>query len=565
VLAYELYLRNKDSTANVVKQQKPVKKIFVKRGKITVDKTTLDEYGSKTVERFRILQESLAMPLNTSDRTLLNLPDSRTSSAQPNPYVEIYGALKVTNMKPTFSLQITGRNRTDREKRDVLGASYNISDDSILIQAKKGIQLKLDEKNYSVSGKTLFDEYVESGIINKDGYFSPNLFRDIANEFFKYTKKIPIKPERNMILPFSIFILPSRSPIEIIGKTKKTSGEFTDSFGNSVTSYASGTTRNAKFLSFDDKAFTINCKKEEDFYENIGIGTESLQRISLPADQIFKIAGLNWMFTNLDNPDYKFKETNRGIFTQLYENYEQINSSGQTRREKVMLKITCFRTQQAKLEILIDDNLTMDRMKRLFSWCDVKHIPVLAFEELIERMGKTVLWNNYIYAIRSFISESKVPKSFLISLFDKIMRRSIHNWLKQGTQEPIDFFKRTEFCLKNLSTRYDTSIDTNISEKFAYQVGKIAKSYIEFKKKTADESHSLRDILTYSKYDREKLRFVISRIGIGVNISKAKENDMQLINSKISQYQPEQEIPDSEAYNDYSYFFYKGYFEGDGK
>ena len=58
---------------------------------------------------------------------------------------------------------------------------------------------------------------------------------------------------------------------------------------------------------------------------------------------------------------------------------------------------------------------------------------------------------------------------------------------------------------------------------------------------------------------------MISRIGIGVNISKAKENDMQLINSKISQYQPEQEIPDSEAYNDYSYFPYKGYFEGDGK
>ena len=100
-------------------------------------------------------------------------------------------------------------------------------------------------------------------------------------------------------------------------------------------------------------------------------------------------AGLNWMFTNLDNPHYKFKETNRGIFTQLYENYEQIYSTGQTRREKVMLKITCFRTQQAKLEILID---ALDRMKRLFSWADAKSIPVLAFEELIERMGKTVIW-----------------------------------------------------------------------------------------------------------------------------------------------------------------------------
>ncbi|MGA7006475.1 MAG: hypothetical protein WBY28_05305 [Nitrososphaeraceae archaeon] len=95
-----------------------------------------------------------------------------------------------------------------------MGASFNISDDLVLIQAKKGIQLKLDRKNYSISGKSLYDQYVESCIISKDGYFSPNLFRDIA-------KKIPIKPERSMILPFSIFILPSRLPIEIVGKAKE--------------------------------------------------------------------------------------------------------------------------------------------------------------------------------------------------------------------------------------------------------------------------------------------------------------------------------------------------------
>jgi hypothetical protein len=58
---------------------------------------------------------------------------------------------------------------------------------------------------------------------------------------------------------------------------------------------------------------------------------------------------------------------------------------------------------------------------------------------------------------------------------------------------------------------------------------------------------------------------VFKRISAGVNLSKANENDMELINTKISNYQPEYEISDSEAYNDYSYFFYKGYFEGDDK
>lgn len=219
MLAYELYLTNKDSTANDPKREKAIKKIFVNEGKVAIDKMTIEEFGSRTSGKYRILQESMAMPLNTSDRKLLNLPDSRTSSAQPNPYVEIYGTLKVTNMKPILSLQITGRNKIDKEKRDVLGASYNIPDDEVLIRAKKGIHLKLDRKNYFITGKNLYDQYVESGIIDNDGYFSPNLFRDIANEFFTYAKKIPIKPERNMILPFSLFVLPSASPIETIDKS----------------------------------------------------------------------------------------------------------------------------------------------------------------------------------------------------------------------------------------------------------------------------------------------------------------------------------------------------------
>lgn len=118
--------------------------------------------------------------------------------------------------------------------------------------------------------------------------------------------------------------------------------------------------------------------------------------------------------------------------------------------------------------------------------------------------------------------------------------------------------------MKALSSRHEGSIGTSPSEKFAYQVGKIARTYIDFKKKRANESHSLRDILAYSKYDREKLRFVMSRIGMGVNISKASQNNIELINNKISKHQPEEEIPDSQAYDDYSYFFYKGYFEGPG-
>ena len=155
MLAYELYLRNKDSTANVVKQQKPIKKIFVNKGKVTLDKTTIDEYGSETVGKYRILQESLAMPLNTSDRTLLNLPDSRTSSSQPNPYVEIYGTLKVTNMKATLLLQITGRSRTDGEKREVLGLHIAYLTIKCLYKLKKVLSKVRQKKLFHVREKSL--------------------------------------------------------------------------------------------------------------------------------------------------------------------------------------------------------------------------------------------------------------------------------------------------------------------------------------------------------------------------------------------------------------------------
>jgi hypothetical protein len=67
--------------------------------------------------------------------------------------------------------------------------------------------------------------------------------------------------------------------------------------------------------------------------------------------------------------------------------------------------------------------------------------------------------------------------------------------------------------------------------------------------------------LTYSKYDREKLRFVLQRIGIGVNLAKANEKDVSAINEVISSLYPKNEIEDSEAHKDYSYFFYKGFYQ----
>ena len=101
-------------------------------------------------------------------------------------------------------------------------------------------------------------------------------------------------------------------------------------------------------------------------------------------------------------------------------------------------------------------------------------------------------------------------------------------------------------------------------ENLDYKVGKIERHYIDFKRKTKEENKYLRDILVYSKYDRERLRYIVKRISLGIHLSNADSQYIQYVDFNISKHIPQDEIPYSYAFNDYSYFFYKGYFQGGG-
>jgi len=589
MLAYDLYLGNKHSNANITRGfEKPIKKIFVQNGEITIDPTTLEEYGSETNQRYRFLQEPLAMPLNTSDASLLNLPDMRTSTNQANPYIEIRGSLRPGSI---IHLEIS-RKSNDRE--NVFAAALDILNDSISIDAEKDIPLRIEHKNYYFSAKdgenenkrkTVYEMYKEAGILSKNGTFFADVFSQIAIEFFEFIRTNTTADDIDNLstirkLSFFLYVLPSNSQIvfddvsnsksskknEKIENNNNATSSFTDSFGNLGTSYGSKSTKNVKFLSFYEKAFTINCKKGKEFYRNLGIGKESLQRIFLDHRKIFNIARFRWAFIDLSNVNYTFSQRNRGIFYQLYENFRSLDSAGQTEREKALLKVMCLREQQAKQENLIDENLTMEHMRSLFSWLHSTSIPAFAFEVLIYNNGEDRFYDDYLHACKSFINGLRIPKSHLLSTFQKIIRTKITEWLKKDKKEIFDFFNKSDFCLKALSTRYDGSSNMNASEEFAYKIGKITGLYIDFKKEAEEEPASLRDILTYSKYDREKLRFIMSTIGRGVNLSNAEEELKVNIKKQISTNMPrqDQEIQDADASKNYSYFFYKGYFDSCG-
>ena len=154
--------------------------------------------------------------------------------------------------------------------------------------------LRLDKKSYFVNDKLLFDVYKEGGVITSEGALSSKVFLEISRAFFIFWKKKIAFEELKEFSSFSFRIVVL--PLSLLPEGKvdyrnqeeaDSSGEsFEDCFGNHATGYPSKATIDAKFISFDDEAFTINCKTGKEFYQNLGIGNESFPKIFLPTDKV---------------------------------------------------------------------------------------------------------------------------------------------------------------------------------------------------------------------------------------------------------------------------------------
>ncbi len=550
MLGFELYLKNKDS-GEIPKTLKPFKKIFFNKSLIQIDQNPREYFGNKESRKHLVLQNYLSMPLNFGDSKKINLPDKRTGTMSKNPYLEIFCSFSISRKKEkTITLSIG-------KEPQQYKATYDIDSDKQNITTNSDISLKIDMNNYQIGGLSLYDEYVNSGIITINGVFNVSNFKNICDVFFNYVKTRkdhiatdePIKP-----ISFSLFVLPNNN--EIIYISKQTgSTNFKDSFGNDSTAYASTPTKTAKFLSYDDPAFTLNLTKGEQFYRNLGIGNKSLDKINIPVD-VFNISGLSWLFIELESKSI-FEQTNLGIYAQLYKNYEKIKKN--TDDENSQMKIVCYKKNQAKLEILIDENMTMYKMKKIFESVKENKIQSVAFEVLIDSTKTTTLWNEYLKAVRCLITGTGFDRRLFINYLTYRLRQKIHEWLKDKGKGR-DYFTRSDFCLQTLSTTGMITTLVQQAEEYAYKIGRIAGTYVSFKEK-AERNNSLRDILTYSKYDREKIRFVYNKIGQGINLAKEKKEQVDRVSDYVRDNTPTFEIDDVNAHDDYSYFFYKGVFE----
>lgn len=578
MLAYELYLTSKDS-ASGPEFAIPIKKIFVRTRplKIELDRKTLEEYGGTILPETKLLQETLSMPL--SNQSDVGLPDRRTGTAAKRPYITFYGSYK--NGK--IAIQINGKNREKKIAFEYVAQIVGkIREAPFRTKADK-LSIRLDTQHYSLGTMTLFEAYQKDGVINKEGSLSYELFHTICKRFAKLCceQKIMEKLEgTKRDLRFELMILPhsmaSRNEsVEFVEEHDKAETEhFTDSFGTESTGYSSKTTQTAKFLSFDDPAFTINCASGSEFYENLGIGRESLQRTNLRLGDCFRIAGFLWNFIDLTDPYFAFERTNSGIYDQLRANYQHLKGkAGADIVQKSIMKATCYKKTQAKLEVLLDENLTMDQLEGILLIKEFepsgKRFP-MALETLItKRRGQSspAVWSHYLSAIQHLIQGIPMERNVLIDTFTLMLRENILLWIGdfiKGVDSTNRFFENSAFCMKLLTRRIDKMIDMNENEEYAYKIGRIAGRYVKYRRDEGQAARSSADILTYTKYDRDRLRHVYSKVCTGISLETSTSQTLNTQDKEMFKFMednaPRKEIDDTKASEDYSYFFYRGVF-----
>lgn len=568
MLAFELFLKNKENQEEIVTKV-PIKKVFVKVDDVVtleLDSKTLEQYGDIVNQKDRnyYFQKALSMPTNNIES--VGLQYRGTGSNSNKPYIELSGSYK----KSKLQILIKGKKNKTTKKSENYQYTYDfVNKKETLILSVELLPLRLDKKSYYVDDKLLFDVYKEAGVINSDGAMFSKVFVEACRAFCLLWQKKIVNEELKEYSSFSFQIVILPFSLRTDGKVEYRCKEdadcsveaFEDCFGNPASDYPSKATINAKFISFDDEAFTINCKTGKAFYKNLDIGNQSFTKINLPND-VFKIAGLDWYFFDISKPSFPFDQTKSGIYDQLLSNYKRLlDDAGDNITNLSVMKIICAKRTQAKLEVLLNENLTLDQMKKMFSRAhdELSRHP-MALETLIIKRKKDIIWTDYLTAIRHFINGTFFDRTFLVQRFTIILRENLMDWLKGkwlDNRVKEEFFEKSQFCLK-LLIKNESWLGLNKNEEYAYKIGCIAGKYVKFKRENSEANNSTNDILTYSKYDRERLRFVYQRIGIGISLSKAETD---ALSQSIKNDMPIEEIEDAQAFEDYSYFFYKGVFQ----
>ncbi len=236
MLAYELFLKNKNNRNRIVETLFPIKKLFYNDGFIKLDENGLDYYSSDKENNFAELQTLLLAPLNGSDAERINLPDKSRGGNSYHNFVKLQGIFEIQRKNNNiYDIKIT---LTTTKPPKNLGLkpfsatlkSHNKRD--FKANGKIPLKLKMDDYFIGDQGQHLLDAYKNSKILDENLRLEAEVFKKICNTIFDLlnTNTSNFVPTRKINSNFEIYILPNESYITI--KKNKEGKKFTDSFGN---------------------------------------------------------------------------------------------------------------------------------------------------------------------------------------------------------------------------------------------------------------------------------------------------------------------------------------------
>ena len=577
MLAYELYAANSEYDI-VSGYGYPIKKIFVNNDNIQIDNTPIDKYASIDVPNKlkSFLQKNFDMPIDNNPKIFL--PHKIVAPRSPKPYLKISGSIelkfKKINADSQSSTQISGHIILGKENPPYAKLSIPDYKQEIL---PADLNIEINKNDYFVGSDNLYDLYIKHNIIQSDK-FPSHLFEKLASKFFEFirNKKVTFPTGKTS---FHIYVLPNNDKITYkntknIKKQKNISYENSkesikikendlinknDSFGNRPSGWSEETTQGVSFISFDDKAFTINCTKGSDFYKNLGIQKSSLDKIILPNYHMKNMFGLQWYFIDIKNPHRIFEGSNKGIYRQLYDNYSELNSTKDIDVNS-NYKIICIKRSQSKFEVMISENITFQNQKLIFKNIRKNNVIDFAYELLIIKRGRSKIYRYYIRAIKSLLTQTNFDWNQLKKIFTDEIHYQIRDWLKPPYSEAKYFFKKSEFCYKTLNLSFTHTNSLDAANKFAQEVGMMARKYVDFRKEIKDYNNSINNLLSKPKYDVNTLKFVVKSIGRSIHLLNLTSDQYDRIRKKLSLIKLEYDDDLDRNNTDLSYHFYKGFF-----
>lgn len=585
MLIHEIYRRNVEERRGVPVQSSRPFKIVYAVDKIEADSRPFEAfYGALSSEEAEgLLFRYLGMPVSTSSTAP---PLAIGGPRESRPYVEFWGIIRIDGKGVTITIgdkivdgEISGRcavvslDATSGGKPD-----YNPSQKSVQLKALSG---------YSAGGKSLEDAYKKSAMFeDSDGFVLPKkhvkgvcsaLFGHIVPKLQKYISETDAadtdrKRTKAQSMSFKVFVLPTRDAIkwDVPESMKRPSSMFVDVFGNESYERApSKPTFTTKFLSTNNKEFTIKCRtNESSLYDDLNLSKKAYMQINLHDEDLFMLSGLSWYFgTDVDAKKRKRQpredETGEQVIMasaiKSHGFYAQIRDMAEAEWDDH--RIMCLKRDKNKVEVILNEHCPLAVIKKKLlkdSNGRLRYCP-MTLETLIVKDKQKVDWGLYMESVRALLHGRKIARRRIVARLTSTMRKKMRG--EYSARDMAKFFRPGLFCLEAIADGGgDKFAGLEDDEHFAHCVGQAAMHFALLR---AGKNPTRDALLTRPVYDRATLRAVLSKVvsGLALRLDDPKAAAARAKCARAISWAAEYEIPDRNSRANLSYFFHAGAFD----